>query len=132
MFKVVLICFVNKDSATFSKVLFRLPLPIILLKVFYFRILMAFFSIACFSRWDLASLPLCSCTLSDNLIAFFPPGKACHWKNSKILKVEDFSVIGKGYKINTFKRKVTKFLLIKGVKTTLNTHEKSFPLYLFN
>ena len=132
MFKVGLTFFINKDSATFSKVLFRLTLPIILLKLFYFRVLIAFFSIACLSRWDLAFLPLCSCTLSDNLCAFFPPGKACHWKNPKNLKVEDFNVIGKGYKNNTFKRKVTDFLLIKGVKPTLNTHEKSVPLYLFN
>ena len=52
----------------------------------------------------------------------------CH----KYPKIEDFNVIGKGYRNNTFKQKVAESLLIKVVRPTLNTHEKSAPLKLFN
>ena len=52
----------------------------------------------------------------------------CH----KYSKIEDFNVIGKGYRNNTFKRKVAESLPIKDVRPTLNTHEKSAPLKLFN
>ena len=54
--------------------------------------------------------------------------KKCH----KYPKIEDFHVIGKGYRNNTFKRKVAASLLIKDVRPSLNTHEKSVPLKLFN
>ena len=53
-------------------------------------------------------------------------------KSHKYPKIEDFNVIGKGYKNNTFKRKVAESLFIKDVRPTLNTHEKSVPLKLFN
>ena len=52
----------------------------------------------------------------------------CH----KYPEVEDFDVIGKGYENNTFKRKVAESLLIKDVRPTLNTYEKSVPLKLCN
>ena len=52
----------------------------------------------------------------------------CH----KYPKIEDFNVIGKGYRNNTFKRKVAESLLIKVVRPTLNTHDKSAPLKSFN
>ena len=52
----------------------------------------------------------------------------CH----KYPKTADFNVIGKGYMNNTFKRKVAEPLLIKDLRPTLNTHEKSVPLKLFN
>ena len=52
----------------------------------------------------------------------------CH----KYPKIEDFNVNDKGYRNNTFKRKVVESLLIKDVRPTLNTHEKSVSLKLFN
>ena len=52
----------------------------------------------------------------------------CH----KYPKIEDFNIIGKGYRSNKFKWKVAESLLIKDVRPTLNTHEKSVPLKLFN
>ena len=54
--------------------------------------------------------------------------KKCH----KYPKIEDFNVPGKGYRNNTFKRKVAEYLLIKDVRPILNTHEKSVPLKLFS
>ena len=53
-------------------------------------------------------------------------------KSYKHLKIEDFNVIGKGYRNNTFKQKAAESLLIKDIRPTLNTHEKSVPLMLFN
>ena len=53
-------------------------------------------------------------------------------KGHKYPKIEDFIVIGKGYRNNTFKRKVADSLLIKDVRPTLNTHEKSVSIKLFN
>ena len=47
-------------------------------------------------------------------------------------EIENFNIIGKGYRNNTFKWKVAKSLLIKDVRPNLNTHEKSMPLKLFN
>ena len=52
----------------------------------------------------------------------------CH----KYPKIEDFKVIGKGYRNSTFKREVAESLLIKDVRPTLKAHEKSVPLKLFN
>ena len=54
--------------------------------------------------------------------------KKCH----KYTKIADFNVTGKGYRNNAFKRKVAESLLIKDTRPTLNTHEKSVPLKLFN
>ena len=42
----------------------------------------------------------------------------CH----KCPKMEDFNIIGKGYRNNTFKRKVSESLVIKDIRPTLNTH----------
>ena len=52
----------------------------------------------------------------------------CH----KYPKIADFNVIGKVYRNNTFKRKAAESLLIKDIRPTSNTHEKSVPLKLFN
>ena len=52
----------------------------------------------------------------------------CH----KYPKTEDFNVISKGYRNNTFKLIVAKFLLITDVRPTIDTHKKSAPLKLFN
>ena len=53
-------------------------------------------------------------------------------KGHKYPKIEDFNVIGKGYINNTFKWKVAESFLIKDIRPTLNTHEKSVSLKLFN
>ena len=53
-------------------------------------------------------------------------------KCQKYIKIEDFYVIGKGYRNSTFKRKVAESLVIKDVRPTLNTQQKSVPLKLFN
>ena len=45
---------------------------------------------------------------------------------------KDFNIIGKIYRDNTFKQKVTESLLIKDARPTLKTHKKSVPLQLFN
>ena len=54
--------------------------------------------------------------------------KKCH----KYPKIEDFNVIGKAYRNNTFKRKVAESLLIKDVRPILKTHQKSVPPKLSN
>ena len=43
----------------------------------------------------------------------------CH----KYPKIEDFNIIDKSFRNNTFKRKVAESLLIKDVRTTLSTRE---------
>ena len=53
-------------------------------------------------------------------------------KCQKYPNIEDFNVIGKGYRDNSCKWKVAEPLLIKDVRPTLNTHDKSIPLKLFN
>ena len=45
--------------------------------------------------------------------------KKCH----KYPKIEDFNIIGTGYRNNTFKWKVGESSLIKGTRSTLNTRE---------
>ena len=47
-------------------------------------------------------------------------------------KIEDFNIIGKSYRNNTFKRKFAESLLIKDIRLTLNTPEKSVRLKFFN
>ena len=54
--------------------------------------------------------------------------KKCH----KYLKIDNFNVLAKGYRNNTFKLKVAESLLIKNVRPTLSTHEKCVSLKLFN
>ena len=53
-------------------------------------------------------------------------------KIQKYPKIEDFNIIGKSYKKNTFKRKVYESFIMKYIRLTWNTHEKSVPLKLFN
>ena len=43
----------------------------------------------------------------------------------------DFKILGNNYQSN-IKRKISKALYIRQLKPTLNAHEKSSPLYLFN
>ena len=43
-----------------------------------------------------------------------------------------FKLIGKGFKNNSFKRKVSEALLIKQIKPSLSVQEKSIELKLFN
>ena len=50
----------------------------------------------------------------------------------KYPKIEDLNIIGKNYGNNAFQRKVAVSSLIKYIRPTLNTHEKSVPLKLFN
>ena len=44
----------------------------------------------------------------------------------------DFSIISKNFNENKKKRKVAEWLLIKQLRPTLNIHDKSIPLKLFN
>ena len=45
---------------------------------------------------------------------------------------EDFKIIAKNFNNNSWKRKIAKSLLIKEKRLTLNIHNKSVPLKLFN
>ena len=45
---------------------------------------------------------------------------------------EDFKIIAKNFNNNHWKRKIAESLLIKEKRPTLNTHDKSVPLKLFN
>ena len=45
---------------------------------------------------------------------------------------EDFKIIAKNFNKNHRKRKIAESLLIKEKRPTLNTHDKSVPLKLFN
>ena len=45
---------------------------------------------------------------------------------------EDFKIIAKNLNFNHWKRKIAESLLIKEKRPTLNTHDKSVPLKLFN
>ena len=44
----------------------------------------------------------------------------------------DFSIISKNFNGNKRKRKIAELLLIKQLRPTLNFHNKSVPLKLFN
>ena len=46
--------------------------------------------------------------------------------------IDGFKIIGNGFKNNFFKREVSEALLIKQIKPSLNVHEKSIELKLFN
>ena len=45
---------------------------------------------------------------------------------------EDFKVTAKNFNNNSWKRKIAESLLIKEKRPTLNIHDKSVPLKLFN
>ena len=45
---------------------------------------------------------------------------------------EDFKIIAKNFNKNHCKRRIAESLLIKEKRPTLNTHDKSVPLKLFN
>ena len=53
-------------------------------------------------------------------------------QNHKYPKIEDFNIIGKSYRNNTFKRQAAKSLSMKDVRATLSTHGKSVSLKLFS
>ena len=48
------------------------------------------------------------------------------------VKSSDFSIIYKNFNGNNRKRKIAESLLIKQLRPTLNIHDKSVPLKLFN
>ena len=48
------------------------------------------------------------------------------------VKSSDFSIISKNFNGNKSKRKIAESLLIKQLRPTLNIHDKSVPLKLFN
>ena len=50
----------------------------------------------------------------------------------KCVKTSDFLIIYKNFSGNNRKRKIAKSLLIKQLSPTLNIHDKSIPLKLFN
>ena len=52
-------------------------------------------------------------------------------RHNPVLK-NDFRIIGKGYRNNTRRRKIAEALFIKKMKPSLNTHEKSVKVELFN
>ena len=54
--------------------------------------------------------------------------KKCH----RYPKIENFNIIGKDYRNDTFKRKFAESLLIKEIRPTIKTHEKSVSLKLSN
>ena len=46
--------------------------------------------------------------------------------------IHDFSILNKGFRNNTFKRRVSEALFIKELKPSLNAQVKSVPLKLLN
>ena len=52
--------------------------------------------------------------------------------NHKTVTLDDFKIIGKGYKRSKFRRKLAESLHIKEKRSSLNTQEASVPLKLFN
>ena len=52
--------------------------------------------------------------------------------NHKTVTLDDFKIIRKGYKRSKFRRKLAESLHIKEKHSSLNTHEASVPLNLFN
>ena len=49
-----------------------------------------------------------------------------------MVALDDFKIIGKGYKRSQFRRKLAESLHIKEKRCSLNTQEASVPLKLFN
>ena len=52
--------------------------------------------------------------------------------NHKMVPLDDFQIMGKGYKISKFRRKLAESLHIKKKRSSLNTQEASIPPKLFN
>ena len=52
--------------------------------------------------------------------------------NQKNLERHDFKILGKGYRNNAMKRKISEVLYCTELKPTLNVQEKSIDLKLFN
>ena len=52
--------------------------------------------------------------------------------NHKTVTLDDFKIIGKGYRRSKFRRKLAESLHIKEKRSSLNTQEASVPLKLFN
>ena len=52
--------------------------------------------------------------------------------NHKTVTLDDFKIIGKGYKRSKFRRKLAESLHIKEKRSSLNTHDPSVLLKLFN
>ena len=52
--------------------------------------------------------------------------------NHQYIHINNSNIIGKVYKTNFFKRKVSEVLQIREIKPSLNDQEKSIELKLFN
>ena len=57
--------------------------------------------------------------------------KHAHEKGHTHVWENDFKILGNNYQSN-IKRKISESLYIRQLKPTLNAHEKSIPLHLFN
>ena len=55
-----------------------------------------------------------------------------HQSGHPSVSQNDFRILQKGYKNNKVKRKISEALLIKKHRPSLNIHENSVPLELFN
>ena len=52
--------------------------------------------------------------------------------NHKNVERQDFKILGKGYRNNAMKQKISEALYCRELKPTLNVQEKSIDLKLFN
>ena len=52
--------------------------------------------------------------------------------NHKMVTLDDFKIIGKGYKRSKFKRKLAESVRIKEKRSSLNTQDASVSLKFFN
>ena len=52
--------------------------------------------------------------------------------NHKNVERQDFKIIGKGYRNNAMKRKISESIYCRELNSTLNVQEKSIDLKLFN
>ena len=52
--------------------------------------------------------------------------------NRKHVSFEDFRILRHGYTISKFKRKISEALFLNKLRPSLNTHETSVPLHLYN
>ena len=52
--------------------------------------------------------------------------------NHKNVERQDFKILGKSYRNNAIKRKISEALYCRELKPTLNVQEKSIDLKLFN
>ena len=58
--------------------------------------------------------------------------KHCVAADHQFVSCDDLRIVGRNYRNNKRKRKITEALLIKNLKPSLNMQEKSVALKLFN